>query len=224
MARARRHLGLRLVFITAVAFTLAGLILVIVISFQPGTATLTYAPLGSNRWKSAAAFGALVGVPGAVTAVITGAVRRRLDDQSGRDAAWAGQLACVVAVVYCGIVASLVSSHVKDKAATMPVPATITACSQPDPDNSVLRCSYRWEVAGHVYSDTADSFGSAGQHVVIDVVPADPGVFNSTPGQDASLLGTDLALGLLGGPVLVVSAGGWFLLETGAFRNTRRTR
>jgi hypothetical protein len=38
MARAHRHRGLRIVFVTAVAAGLAGMILVIVISFQPGPA------------------------------------------------------------------------------------------------------------------------------------------------------------------------------------------
>lgn len=224
MARARRHLGLRLVFITAVAVTLAGMIFVMVISFQPGTAVLAYAPLGSNRWKALARLGAQAVVFGAITALITGVVRRRFDDEDGSDATWAGQWTCVVTLVFWFFVAFIVSSHVKDEAATMPVPATITSCTQPDPDNLVLQCSYRWEVAGHSYSETADSFGSAGQHVVIDVVPADPGIFNSTPGQDDSFVRTDLTLGFTGGLLLAVSAVSWFVLEIAASRDTKRTR
>lgn len=224
MARAHRHPWLRLVFITAVAVTLAGIILVMVISFQPGTAALAYAPLGSNHWKALARLGALAVALGAITALITGVIRRSVDDPDGGDAASMGQWTCVAAVVYCVIVAFIVGSHVKDKAATMPVPATITSCTQSDPDNPVLRCSYRWEVAGHPYSETADSFGSAGQHVVIDVVPADPGIFNSTPGHDDSFVRTDLSLGFLGGPVLGGCAVGWLVLETAASRNTKRTR
>jgi hypothetical protein len=220
MARAHGHRGLRIVFVTAVAAGLAGMILVIVISFQPGPAAQAYAPLGNNRWKALTGLGVTVGLLGTITGLITGVVRRRVD---GGDAASVAQWACAAAVVYCAIVGGLASGNVKDEEATMPVPAAVTSCT-PEPDNTLLKCSYRWEVAGHSYSGTADSLGFPGQRVVIDVVPADPGIFNPTPGQGTSFLTTDLLLGLTGGPVVLMLAVGWFVLEIQSSRDAKRTR
>lgn len=76
MARAHGHRGLRIVFVTAVAAGLAGMILVIVISFQPGPAAQAYAPLGSNRWKALTGLGVTVGLLGTITG-LSGATESR---------------------------------------------------------------------------------------------------------------------------------------------------
>jgi hypothetical protein len=220
MARAHRHLWLRLVFITAVAVALAGMILVIVISFQSGPAAQAYALSGNNRWKALAGAGVFFAVLGAITALITGLIRWRVVGGDAGEVTWAGLRACLVTAVCCGILVSIASSAVKDKAATLPVPATITSCTQ-DPNSLIVRCSYRWEVAEHAYSGTADadSYGSAGQHVVIDVVPADPGNFNSTPGGDESFLTTDLLFGFAAGPLIIIAAVGWIYIEIVDYRD-----
>jgi hypothetical protein len=152
MARAHRHRGLRIVFVTAVAAGLAGMILVIVISFQPGPAAQAYAPSGSNHWKALTGLGVTVGLLGTITGLITGVVRRRVD------------------------------------------------------------------------GDDAASVGFPGQRVVIDVVPADPGIFNPTPGQGISFLSADLLLGLIGGPLVLMLAVGWLVLEIQCSGDAERAR